>query len=276
MATFGGEPWEVGVFLRGSRALASLTFDQVANWGAAREFCFRRISRYNGGVIQVLRTFPRNVLACFTGWRWLGHLTLMLLTALLVLGGVDWWFYQQTRLPGLLSWMFLSAPIGFFVPILLPLGLLMVGGALRNMTIERTGWAIIQAELMGSLLSSTYKAFTGRAHPVHFLGQGTDADITREFQFGFLRGGVFWGWPSSHTTIAFAMAFTVYSLWPKRPVIRIGALSYALFIGLGVSMTIHWLSDFVAGAILGALIGGVVGRSFAASLGPVTPAPSNR
>jgi hypothetical protein len=26
------------------------------------------------------------------------------------------------------------------------------------------------------------------------------------FRFGFWRGGVCWGWPSSHTTIAFAMA----------------------------------------------------------------------
>jgi len=37
---------------------------------------------------------------------------------------------------------------------------------------------------------------------------------------------------------------------------------HAFYIGLSVSMTIHWFSDFVAGAIIGTLVGVVVGRSF--------------
>jgi len=41
------------------------------------------------------------------------------------------------------------------------------------------------------------------------------------------------------------------------------ALVYAGYIGLGVSMTIHWCSDSVAGAILGTVIGRVVGKSWA-------------
>jgi membrane-associated phospholipid phosphatase len=40
------------------------------------------------------------------------------------------------------------------------------------------------------------------------------------------------------------------------------AITYALYIGLGVSMTIHWFSDFAAGAIIGSAIGAVVGKSF--------------
>jgi hypothetical protein len=35
-----------------------------------------------------------------------------------------------------------------------------------------------------------------------------------------------------------------------------------LYIGVGVSMTIHWFSDFVAGAMMGTVIGRVVGRSY--------------
>jgi hypothetical protein len=46
-----------------------------------------------------------------------------------------------------------------------------------------------------------------------------------------------------------------------------GALLYAFYIGLGVSVTIHWFSEFVAGAIIGSVIGTVVGRSF------ISPAP---
>jgi hypothetical protein len=39
-------------------------------------------------------------------------------------------------------------------------------------------------------------------------------------------------------------------------------LLYALYIGVGVSMTIHWFSDFVAGAIIGTVIGFTVGNVF--------------
>jgi membrane-associated phospholipid phosphatase len=46
------------------------------------------------------------------------------------------------------------------------------------------------------------------------------------------------------------------------------ALAYAGYIGLGVSMTIHWFSDFAAGAILGAVIGVVVGKAFGTTFIP--------
>ena len=58
------------------------------------------------------------------------------------------------------------------------------------------------------------------------------------------------------------MAVTVYMMFPKQRWLRITVILYALYIGLGVSMTIHWFSDFVAGAILGTVIGVVVGKRF--------------
>jgi membrane-associated phospholipid phosphatase len=120
------------------------------------------------------------------------------------------------------------------------------------------GRAVVHAELIGALVAAAYKAITGRAHPSHGVG----ADISHVFRFGFLRGGVFWGWPSSHTTIAFAMAITIFTLLPKQRWLGYLAITYALYIGIGVSMTIHWFSDFAAGAMIGTAIGTVVGRSF--------------
>ena len=87
-------------------------------------------------------------------------------------------------------------------------------------------------------------------------------NITHVFHFGFLRGGIFWGWPSSHTTIAFAMAVALLSLYPKNKIIRYLAIAYALYVGIGVSITIHWFSDFIAGVIFGTVIGIVVGKRF--------------
>lgn len=188
----------------------------------------------------------------------LGHLLAILLTVILVTTRFDWFYFCSTRSSLLWAWMIPSAPIGALVPLAVPLILIVSGYIASRARISRTGWAIGQAALIGSLLSSTYKAFTGRIHPGHIIG----ADLSHDFRFGFLRGGVFWGWPSSHTTIAFAMAVTVFTLFPKQRGVGVAALVYAFYIGLGVSMTIHWFSDFVAGAIIGAVIGAVVGRSF--------------
>jgi membrane-associated phospholipid phosphatase len=91
------------------------------------------------------------------------------------------------------------------------------------------------------------------------------ADMSHIFQFGFLRGGVFWGWPSSHTTIAFAMAVTILMLLPKQRWVGCVAMAYAFYVGIGVSMTIHWFSDFAAGAIIGSAIGPWWGRAFCAA-----------
>ena len=87
-------------------------------------------------------------------------------------------------------------------------------------------------------------------------------DISREFHFGFLERGVFWGWPSSHTAVAFAMTAVLWILFPKRPLIWFFAIAYAFYVGIGVSVTIHWFSDFVAGAIIGSVIGITVARTY--------------
>jgi membrane-associated phospholipid phosphatase len=174
------------------------------------------------------------------------------------MSGFDWRYYIATRNPALRSWMFSAVGIGGLLPLTLPLILLAVGIIARNGRTTLASWAVGQAALLGSLVSSAYKAVTGRVHPSHVVG----TDISHVFHFGFLRGGVFWGWPSSHATIAFAMAVTVFTLCPKQRWLGFVAILYAFYVGIGVSMTIHWFSDFVAGAIIGSVIGAVVGKSF--------------
>jgi len=58
------------------------------------------------------------------------------------------------------------------------------------------------------------------------------------------------------------MSAAMWTLYPRSKVVRCVAPLYALYIGVGVSMTIHWFSDFVAGAIFGAAIGITVGNIF--------------
>ena len=207
---------------------------------------------------EFFTTLPRNLIGCFTGRRLIWHVVAILLTLILVLSGFDWRWFLATRNPALRSWMWPAVGIGGLLPLALPLIFFVIGILARNAKFILVGWAVGQAALLGSLVSSAYKAFTGRAHPAHSVG----ADISHVFHFGFLRGGVFWGWPSSHATIAFAMAVTVFTLHPKPRWLGWVAILYACYVGLGVSMTIHWFSDFAAGAIVGSVIGAVIGRSF--------------
>jgi hypothetical protein len=210
---------------------------------------------------QFFITLPHHLLLCVSGRRLVYHLVAILLTFILVWSGFDWHYFLATRNPSLRSWMWPAAVIGMFLPVGLPLLCLAAGFIAQRSRIALTGWAIGQAEFLGWFISSVYKAFTGRVHPARDAGP----DISHVFHFGFLRGGIFWGWPSSHTTIAFAMAATVIALYPKHRWLGLTAVLYAFYVGIGVSMTIHWYSDFVAGAIIGSVIGTVVGKSFSSA-----------
>ena len=205
-----------------------------------------------------LSTLPRNLMDCFRGWRLAWHAIAIVLTFVLVAPGFDWRYFLATRDPILRSWLFPAVPIGAFLPVAVPLLLLAFGRWSGSPRIRLTGWAVGQAELLGAVVAAAYKAITGRVHPPHDVG----LDLSHVFRFGFMRGGVFWGWPSSHTTIAFAMAFTIFTLHPKQRWLGVVAIMYAFYVGFGVSMSIHWFSDFAAGAIIGTVVGTVAGKSF--------------
>jgi len=219
--------------------------------------------------MNFLRRFAKNLQAIFAPRNLIWHLIAIVGTYALVVSGFDWKYYQFFEQHHLIfSFMSLATVFGFFVPFLVPLVLLLFGR--NNRTSKIAALAVIQAELLGTLASGFYKVFTGRVHPQlvepNFFDVGTIVtngirDISHEFRFGFLRGGVIWGWPSTHTTVAFAMALVLMTLFTKNKTTR-WILVYAFYIGLGVAMSIHWFSDFFAGAILGSLIGIIVGRSF--------------
>jgi len=138
------------------------------------------------------------------------------------------------------------------------------GRSNEDRQLQITGLALGQAAILGALITSGLKVFTGREPPPE--QQATMNDNSHNFRFGILRGGVYEGWPSSHTCTAFAMAVTLAKLYPDNATIRYGGLAYASLIGLGVSTNIHWFSDAVAGAFIGYAIGEAVGSSYATLL----------
>ncbi len=207
------------------------------------------------------KSFPRNILKCFTGHNLLWHLLAIVLTYIIATSGFDWLYFTSSRSTLLQTILFPAVRLGSRVPVFAPLVLYAAGKVRENTRTMSAALALAQAALIGLFLAAFYKAFTGRVHPPRFLIQST-LDISRDFRFGFMRGGVFWGWPSSHTTVAFAMATAMVTMYPRKLIVRYGAIVYALYVGFGVSISIHWFSDFVAGAVFGTIIGAVVGHSF--------------
>lgn len=200
---------------------------------------------------------------CFNGQYLVWQLIAIVLTAIIVLSGFDWYYFVNTRNEALHKLIYPALIGGFLLPVFIPLAFLFIGKILKEKKATIVGFALGQAALYSVLLSYAYKSLTGRIPPIiNFRILELGDDISRGFQFGFMRGGIFWGWPSSHTTVAFAMAAAFYILFPKEKIWRILAFVYALYVGLSVSVSIHWFSEFIAGAIFGTVVGVVVGKAF--------------
>jgi len=220
--------------------------------------------KFSHNLAGLLYELPKNIIRCFRGYNLLWHFLAIVFTYVIVTSDFDWHYYLAGQKPFLRAFFSLSLEVGMFLPIVVPLILWAIGVWGKDFKIKVTAFALGQAAFLGLAISSFYKVFTGRIPPPHFLGHGELVDISHGFRFGFLRGGVFEGWPSSHSAVAFAMAFVLWKLYPRNRFVRYGALTYAFYVGIGVSIKIpiHWFSDFVAGAIFGSLIGVVVGNSF--------------
>lgn len=204
-----------------------------------------------------------NAVGAFRGRNILLHLLAIVLTYVIVMSGLDWNYFVAIQASAIGVYLWPAIALGGLVPLLLPLVFIAFARSRTLSALTNRGYAIAQAAFLGLAISSLYKVFTGRIPPMrHMLGAMTD--ISHQFQFGFMRGGVFWGWPSSHTTVAFAMMTALIVLYPKNKRVHLFALLYAFYVGIGVSVGIHWFSEFVAGALIGTAIGTTVGRSFAA------------
>ena len=201
---------------------------------------------------------PQNAWRSLNGYKSLLYLLAAGLTYLAVVSRFDLRWYLTGQNPTLQSLAWPAVALGGLLPIIVPLVLFIAAG--QNTKITNLAGALGQAALLGWLFSAVLKTFTGRLSPGQFVV--SNATSFGGFRFGFLRGGIFWGWPSTHTTVACAMAAALVALYPKNRLVRILAPLYALYVGLGVSITIHWFSDFLAGAVIGALVGLAVGRSF--------------
>ena len=211
-----------------------------------------------------------HILGSFTHNYGMNHLLGAAGTYGIVRSGIDWKFYTYARDNRAIPYVgFSSVIIGGLVPLGVPLWLYLRGGSRSDPKLQITAMALGQAALLAFIVSSSYKAVTGRKPPEVFSRRDgfpedspTEPDYSHDFKFGFMNRGVFDGWPSGHTMSAFAMATTLIELYPENESLKLYAMLYASIIGLGVSTNIHWFSDAVAGALMGYSIGKSVGKGF--------------
>ena len=117
----------------------------------------------------------------------------------------------------------------------------------------------VDSTVTAFFVSYLYKTLSGRTSPpFHELS----INISNQFHFGFMQGEMIGGWPSSHTAIAFAIAFSFLVITPKWRKTSLLAGAFAIFVGFSESIGFHWLSEVISGAIIGSMIGYVVGKSF--------------
>lgn len=203
--------------------------------------------------------FLYNLVKIFAWPNVLWHLLAIAITYFCVASGFDWYYFTVTRDISY-EWVWLPAGLlGSLLPLAIPISLYAVGRLRQNLQILNTAFALGQAVLLGFFISTTYKVFTGRIPPNLY---NDFLNISHGFRFGFLEGGIFWGWPSSHATIAFAMVITLLILYSKNRKIKYLGLLYATYISFGASIGFHWFSEVISGIIIGTLIGTVVGKSF--------------
>jgi membrane-associated phospholipid phosphatase len=218
---------------------------------------------YNVFVRGFFYDFFKNIGRIFFGRNLAWHFLAIVLTCVLVSAGFDWRYFQMTRNSVLQVIFWPAVVLGGFVPLFGIFTFFLISLVAKKKRLVAVAYALGQAAILGLLLSDFYKFFTGRPGPPEIFAWTTNIpDISHVFRFGILRGGVFWGWPSSHAAVAASMAAAIWALFPENKKLKFVAAAYALYIGLGVSMTIHWFSDFVAGLIFGAVVGTVVGKAF--------------
>jgi len=159
-----------------------------------------------------------------------------------------------TSVPGLLG--------GMIAPAVVPLSMIFFT---EDKKIQNAGAAVGQAVLIAWSANTLLKAITGRIPP----DENPPEDFKKrseKFKFGFLRNGVFNGWPSGHAMTNMAMATALATYFHDSSTIQYLAYGWASYVMIsvtvGVQGGVHWISDTLAGGLMGWIIGKTVAEGF--------------
>ena len=113
------------------------------------------------------------------------------------------------------------------------------------------------------------KAITGRPNPKN--ENFNNASYSKKFNFGFMKSGAHYGWPSGHLMVNTAAVTSMMSYYKDDVLVNTLGLSYLTYLTASVisheKSTMHWASDIVTGTLMGYAIGSSVGKYFRSKSG---------
>jgi membrane-associated phospholipid phosphatase len=216
--------------------------------------------------LNLFGNLGNNILDSFKGKNIYFHLAGIASTYLLVNGDVDYHvekFFNEHPEYGTYARPILYT--GTFLPFAVGGILFMYAKGEKDNEVLGASFAVLQASLIEFIYNSSLKAITGRPNP-HWQDGSDMESLSKTFRFGFLRGGVFWGWPSGHTSTTMAVVSALTNYYPDKLWLKIAGYSLVGYTMFGVSSVnrggMHWFSDAVGGALMAYAIGSTVGKYY--------------
>jgi len=207
----------------------------------------------------------QNVVTSYSGWNSVYHIGAMMITAVSVSTGIDAEILRlSSRMdPAITSIIgHTGLMIGYAAPIIAPATMYLISGG--DSDLRSASYAVMQTVAVSFAAGNLLKAITGRTGP--------DPDypdknvLSRDFNFGFMHGGLHYGWPSGHLLVNTAMVTALAAYYPEKTWIRHMAWGYITFLSFSILIHdrggAHWFSDIVAGGLMGFTFGNTIGRNF--------------
>jgi membrane-associated phospholipid phosphatase len=216
--------------------------------------------------LSLFGNFGNNIVESFEGKNIYLHLAAIASTALLVTTDVDYhvedFFHEQSEYG---KWARPVLYTGELLPFAAGGGLFAYAKVRNDNQALGASFAVLQASLIEFMYNSALKAVTGRPNPAWWY-DGDMEGLSKTFRFGFLRGGIFWGWPSGHTATTMAVVSALTNYYPDKTWLKIAGYSWVAYTMFGVSSVnrggMHWFSDAVAGALMSYAVGSTVGKYY--------------
>jgi len=208
----------------------------------------------------------KNFIASYTGWNSFYHAAAIGVTIVAVNTGFDAAVLETTAEidPNLASSIgHTGIFLGYIAPLAVPATMYLISGQ-HNPDLRRASYAVMQAVGMAFIAGTMLKAITGRSGPDPDAAD--KSALSKEFKFGFMRGGFHYGWPSGHLMVNTAMAATIAAYYREKTWVQVVSYGYISFLAVSVLIhdrgSAHWFSDIVAGTLMGFAFGTTVGKYF--------------
>lgn len=226
--------------------------------------------------IRIYSGLGDNIINSFKGNNLYLHLAGIASTALLVSSGSDYYVFKYFNEHP--AYGDAGRPVIRFAQY----SPFVVGGALyahgklnKDQEAVAASFAVLQSTVLAFAYNSLLKALTGRPHP-NWREESDMESLSKQFRFGFWRGGIFWGWPSGHTSSTMAVVSALTSFYPDKTWLKIMGYGYTAYMIFAVSSLnrggMHWFSDAAAAAFMSYAIGSTVGKFYRSQFENKAPA----